>query len=726
MDEPRVPIVLTRRKLLSLTGLAVAGVVVTACGGATATPTVGTTSTSTSTAGAAARTSSATSSAATSSAATSSAASSSASSSAATASAAATTASATKATTPAGSGTPAAGAKIPATFHDAPTLAEQVKAGKLPAVAQRVPKTPVVVPPVEKVGQFGGNWRSALVGGGDTAWLTRTIGYQNLLRWAPDWSEVIPNIAESYEANADATAFTFKLREGMKWSDGQPFGADDIVFYIEDIVLNKELTPSAGVNPPGVKKIDDQTVTITFEKPNGLFVQNLAIPAGEVWTQYPAHYAKQFHKKYADPAKLDQAMKENNAESWVKLFQLKVSSVPGTPATAMWSNPDLPTLHAWMITEPYGKGTRVIAERNPYFWKVDPDGNQLPYIDKVSYDVMQDAQPLLLKALNGEIDMQDRNIATNQNKPVIVDNQQKGQYHLFESVPSSMNAMIIYLNLTCKNPVLREIFNKKEFRIGLSYAINRQQIIDTVYVGVGEPWQAAPRPESEYYNKTLAKQYTEFDLAKANEYLDKVYPKKDGSGMRLGPDGKPISFVLEASTATPQMVDSLKLIQPTFKQVGVDMQMKVEDQSIWGAHVYANDSDAVTWGGDGGLEVVLEPRSYFPSNQGSFYAEPWYVWFVKPANPPCPPEEPPAAVKQQQDLYLQLQGTGDPAKQKDLMKQILEISADQFYCIGTSLLGNGYGIVKNNFHNVPKSMPGSWFYPNPAPTNPEQYFIAQQ
>ncbi|MGN6759007.1 MAG: hypothetical protein ACTHMJ_21765, partial [Thermomicrobiales bacterium] len=160
MDEPRVPIVLTRRKLLSLTGLAVAGVVVTACGGATATPTVGTTSTSTSTAGAAARTSSATSSAATSSAATSSAASSSASSSAATTGAAATTASATKATTPAGSGTPAAGAKIPATFHDAPTLADQVKAGKLPAVAQRVPKTPVVVPPVEKVGQFGGNWRS--------------------------------------------------------------------------------------------------------------------------------------------------------------------------------------------------------------------------------------------------------------------------------------------------------------------------------------------------------------------------------------------------------------------------------------------------------------------------------------------------------------------------------------------------------------------------------------
>ena len=158
---------------------------------------------------------------------------------------------------------------------------------------------------------------------------------------------------------------------------------------------------------------------------------------------------------------------------------------------------------------------------------------------------------LALKAAAGEIDMMDRHIATNPNKPVFVDNMKKGDYSFFETIPSSMNNMIICFNLTHKDKQLREIFQNPDFRKGVSHAINRKEMIDVVWVGQGEPYQLAPRPTSPFYNETLAKQYTEFDVKKANEYLDKVLPKKDANGMRLMPDGKPLASPGKSPTPAP-------------------------------------------------------------------------------------------------------------------------------------------------------------------------------
>ena len=646
-------------------------------------------------------------------------------------------------TAPQAQPTPAAAAQTPAApqaqqtpaavagKNEAPQLAAMVKEGKLPPLDQRLGKAPLVVKPIEKVGKYGGQWRSGLLGGQDTAWLTRTIGNENLVRWDLEWKQVIPNVAEKFEANSDATEYTFTLREGMKWSDGQPFTADDILFWGEDHVLNKELNPggaaewlTAGDKPVTVEKVDATTVKFKFAAPNGLFLQRLATPSGVDPTRYPKHYLQQFHQKY-NPDNVARLAQEAGAENWVKLFQLKGASVPGTPYDALWQNRDLPTLHAWMLTQPYGEVTRVVAERNPFYWKVDPEGNQLPYLDRVVYDVMQDRETLVLKALNGEIDMMDRHIATLQNKAVFFENQQKGGYHFFETISSSMNQLIIALNLTHKDKVKREIFQNKDFRIGLSYAINRKEVIDVVYVAQGEPWQAAPHKESEFYNERLAKQYTEYDIANANEHLDKAgYTQKDAEGFRLGPDGNRISFAVEVTAATgTDRVDALQLIRGHWQKVGIDAQIKEEDRSLLYSRKNANEHDAVVWGGDGGLDVILEPRYYFPYSTESNFAQAWTIWYNPGGNPRTAPEEPPEATKQQMQLYDQLKATADKDQQAALMKQILEIAADEFYCIGIVLPPNGYGIVKNNFKNVPATMPGAWLYPNPAPSNTCQYFV---
>jgi peptide/nickel transport system substrate-binding protein len=626
-------------------------------------------------------------------------------------------------TTVAGRHVVAQSTPTPATFSESPLLGEQVAADALPPVEQRLPQEPSVVQPTESIGTYGGTWRTALIGGSDTPWLDKTIGYENLLRWDPEWNGVVPNIATSYEVSEDAREFTFTLRAGMKWSDGEPFTADDVVFYVDDVAANPDLG-GGGNNPFTIAKKDDLTFTITFEKPDGLFLQKLATGDGGDWTHYPKHYLSQFHKTY-NTENLDQLVADAGVADWIELFRTKGSGIPGTPYNAEWQNPELPHLRGWTIVEPYGDTTRVLATRNPYYWKVDPEGNQLPYIDQVEYSVLQDAEVLLLKAAAGEIDMHARHINTDANKAVLADAQEAGQFHFFELVSGLMNKVTLSLNLTHKDPAMREIFQNKDFRIGLSHAINRQEIIDVVYVSQGEPWQLAPRPEAAFYNEELAKQFTEYDVDLANEFLDKVLPDKDGDGNRLKPDGSKLSFLIEVSTeGVVAPVDEVTMVASYWQAVGVDAQLKAEDRSLLYTRKNANDHDCVVWQGPGALsDAILDPRWYMPFNNESNYAEAWVTWYQQPANPQTPAEEPPEPVKQQFALYEQLKATTDAAAQIEIFKQLLEISKEQFYAMGVSLPGSGYGIVKNTFKNVPESMPDANLFMTPGPTNPEQYYI---
>lgn len=616
---------------------------------------------------------------------------------------------------------------IPSEFSEAPTLASQVEAGNLPPVAERLPANPMVVEPHERIGQYGGTWNTALVGGQDGSWFLRTIAYEYLLRWDPDWEELIPNLAVSYEASADAREFTFQLREGVKWSDGAPFTADDILFYQEDVYANEALTSSAGPNPHTVEKIDDYAFMITFEQPNGQFLQEMAGARASEWTSYPRHYLEEFHENY-NTETLDQLVEEAGAADWIELFRTKGASIPGTPYDARWSNPELPVLHGWRIVQPYGEGTRVVATRNPYYWKVDPDGNQLPYIDEVVYEVFEEPEVLLLRASNGDIDIHARHINTNTNKPVLAENQQSGGYHFFDIVPADMNTAAIALNLTHKNPVMREIFQNKDFRIGLSHAINRQEIIDVVYVSQGEFWQLAPRKETPFFNEILAKQYTDYDVDLANELLDGVLPEKDDEGFRLRPDGERLAIVIEvASSGVTAPVDTMNLVVNYWKEVGVNAQLQPEDRSLFSTRTDANEHDCAVWSGDGGLrDALLDPRWYVPFSDESNYGIGWYVWYAQPADAQTEAVEPPDDVKAHLEIWDQFKQTAGEDERIALFQELLATAQEQFYAMGISLPVPGYGIVKNNVVNVPESMPGSNTsnYGTPAPTNPEQYFFA--
>lgn len=602
-------------------------------------------------------------------------------------------------------------------YQEAPMLSELVKAGSLPSVDQRLPETPLVVKPLESIGAYGGTWHTGTIerNGND---LFRNIGYEQLMRYTPTYDAVIPNVAESVQASEDGREYTFTLRKGLKWSDGTPFTTDDVVFWYEDVLMNEEITPTPPRLAFTVTKVDDLTFTWVFEQPNGLFLKDVARVNNERACGHQKAYLSQFHKKY-NTTNLDALVEEHEQNTWADLFNFMREA---------HNNPDIPTLWPWKLQAGFGTGlTSVSAERNPYYFKVDTENNQLPYIDKYTLELATDGEVLLLKGLNGELDWQEQWINAPRNKSVVYDSQEQGQFHLFELTPTTVNAMNILLNMNCTDPVIAEIARNKDFRIGLSHAINRQELIDVVYLSQGTPAQTAPRPESKYYHEKLANQYLEYSPDLANEYLDKAYPEKDGEGFRLGPDGKRISLILEIDSGRTTYIDNLELIKKTWADVGVEMTVKTMDRALWEQRVRGTDFEyhgsCHIFGGGAGDAVILDPRYWFPQNTGnSFWAKRWAYWYVDRESELA--EEPPAEVQQQMALYDQIRATSDDAKQQDLLRQILDIQAELFPTIGIAFDGNFYGLSVNRLKNTPATLPSSWDFPSPAPVNPNTWYFA--
>ena len=607
---------------------------------------------------------------------------------------------------------------------EAPDLAKLAGEGKLPKLADRLPANPLVVT-VEKVGKYGGSLRRGLRGSADHNGILRLVGNQGLVRWNLEFTSVLPNVAEKWEVNANSTEFVFTLRKGMKWSDGKPFTADDVVFSVEDCAKNSELyksvpSPLVIAGKPGrAEKIDDSTVKFTFESPYALFLEMMATPLGQHPTLFCKHYASQFHPKYN--SNVAELAKAANLSNWADLFRARNGDIE---IPARWSNPEKPVLDPWVIKEPYtGGATRVVMERNPYFWQVDQAGNQLPYIDRLTFGISQDVESLMLDAISGRLDIQERHIDTLQNKPTLSQNMQKGGYRLVELIASSSQQVQIYLNMTHKNPQMRDMLANKEFRQALSLGINRKEIIDIVYLGQSQPWQAGPRPGHPWEHKQLGTQFTDHDPKKAGEILDKLgYNRKDAQGFRLRPDGQKVFFAVDViPTLYPDAVDTLELVKRHWADIGVDIKVNTIERALFFTRGDNNDHDAAVWPGPGGLDPMLDPRDYFAQHpQGSRYAIPWTLWYVSNGKDG---QEPPESQKKRMKLFNDALATADLAKRGAIMKELMDLTADAFETIGVCLAVNTFGVVKNNLNNVPQKYPNAWSWPNPGPALPQQFFF---
>lgn len=609
-----------------------------------------------------------------------------------------------------------AGPALGQAYSEAPDLKAAVEAGTLEPVEARLPKTPFVVEPIEAVGTYGGTWRSALKGTYDTGWVRRTVGYQPLVAYDYEWTKVVPNVAERFEVNEDATEFTFYLREGHKWSDGEPFTAEDLKFAL-DVMRSPAYggRKANGFDWEAISSevVDPLTFKITLDAPNGLFLERLATVEGQFIVNAAKHYCGKYFPEVSPDA--NDTAKAAGFDSWTQAIE----------QTCFFNfvDEDRPLLFAWRQVTPYDGLNQLIEwERNPYFFKVDPEGKQLPYIDKVQMVQTENVEDIVLKVVNGEIDFSNRHFATVTNKPVIYDGQENGGYTLKSTTDARMNHAIFQLNLTHQDPEKRKLYNEKDFRAALSLGMDREEIIDVVFAGQGEPYQAAPRPTSQFYNETLAKQFTEYDPDRANELLDGLgLTERDSDGVRLGFDGEPIRIQLFSPSDQIEFNDIAQLVAEQWQEIGIDLDARNAERSLVYERIQNNSHDMHIWWGDGGMsDALLDPRYYFPFNLESSFAQGWAQHFMKSGSTIA--ETPPPVVQKQMDLYEEMIATADKEKQQEIFGEILDIAAEQFYVIGTVLPADGYIVANKNLGNVPEGQVYTWVYPQPGPMETSQLY----
>jgi peptide/nickel transport system substrate-binding protein len=427
----------------------------------------------------------------------------------------------------------------------------------------------------------------------------------------------------------------------------------------------------------------------------------------------------QFHIRYNPEA--DRLAQAAGFDNWTAHLSAQILG------NASYSDSARPVLWAWKLTTGYGESTsQLVAERNPYYFKADPDGNQLPYINSVRFDLVGNEEVLLLKTLSGEIDLMFRHINTNINKPVLFDNMERGNYRFIELVSTGPGPGMIAVNMTHKDPIKRELYLNKDFRIALSLAINRQEIIDAIFVGQGEPFQAALLPSSPFFDESFATQYTEYDPERANELLDSVgLAERDGEGFRLLPDGSRLQVFVNASAVGRQdWVDIMELVKVYWDAVGVETFLNTADRSLLAEMQNNNNHDATIWfaEGGGGLEPLIVPRLLIPNAvPQAFFGPGWAYWRANPNHELA--VEPPENVKRAIDLYRQVTTTLDPEARDALMRELVAVAADNFYALGITSLPAEYGIVSQELRNVPDTMPSTYTWPTPAPSNLSIWFF---
>jgi peptide/nickel transport system substrate-binding protein len=622
-------------------------------------------------------------------------------------------------------GLPAPGA-AQGKYKESPALAEQVKAGKLPPVDQRLPENPLVVPVVERTGQYGGVWRRAFLGPADFNNYVRVV-YDALVRFSPDGAKIEPKIAAGWESSPDFKTWTIKLRKGARWSDGAPFTADDILFWHKDVLLNKDLTPAlpgwmrnGDGSPAVVEKVDAQTVRFTYKQAATLFLTALANQDGGDRTYavfLPSHYLKKFHPSYAKKEDIDRAVQAAGFKTWAELFAAR---------NAPFENPDRPTMAAWVPV------TRVSDQvftlrRNPYFVGVDPDGNQLPYMDEVRFTFFADIQALNLAAIAGEFDMQARHIQMT-NYPVFKENEKSGKYRVITWPTFGGADAVVAFNQSYKaDPELGKVMATKDFRIALSYAINRDQIKESVFLGLGEPRQGVPAPWHPYFpGDEWARKYTQYKPDEANKLLDGIgLAKKDAQGIRLLPSGKPLSIELSVVPAFASWPDTAQLIAKDWEKVGVKTVVQIRERALHFRMREANELQTEMWNEDTTAfpftgNAKADVRNSPILTTGPLFKQ-WYDTKGKDGM------EPPAPIKKIVELVDTARTVG-PDGQVKAAQEIFRIWADNVYEIGTiglTPMVQGVVVVNSRLHNVPKTLGNDWPLRSPGNARPEQFFFAR-
>ncbi len=586
-----------------------------------------------------------------------------------------------------------------AALRETPFFTKAVASGSLPKVEDRVPQDPATI---DTTGKPGGQLRMLMAGPKDTRMMV-VYGYARLVGYTPAL-ELRPDILKSIDVE-DGRVFTLHLRKGMKWSDGQPFTAEDFRYWFEDVATNPELSPSGlpvSLRPQGeaprFEVQDEVTVRYSWSRPNPLFLPTLAGPDPQ-FIYCPSHYLKQFHEKYADKAALAALVKKAKSRNWAALHN-KMDSMYKD------DNPKLPSLDPWVL-KTKAPADRFLFERNPYYYRVDAAGHQLPYIDRVILS-LADSRIIPAKTAAGESDLQARYLSFD-DYTFLRQSEERNRFavRLWRTGPGSQLAL--YPNLNVDDRVWRGLLRDQRLRRALSLAVNRHEINQVIYFGLAIEGQNTVLPQSPLYQPAYRSAWAQFDLAEANRLLDVIgLTSRDSDGVRLLPDGRPMELVVEDSGESTEQTDVLELVRDSWRQIGIRLFAKPSQLTLFRRRVFSGEAlMSIDKGIEDGLaNASSSPWEFAPTTQQQLEWPKWGQYYETKGRAGEAPELP-SAVRLS-ELYQDWLGTASPQEQTRIWHDILQIWADEVFSIGT-IGGVLQPVVVNDaLRNIPEKGIYNW------------------
>lgn len=598
-----------------------------------------------------------------------------------------------------------AAAELSSNLKETPGLVAAVKAGKLPPVQKRIPEVPSIVRLNSKktvLGKPGGTLKILMGRSKDVRQMV-VYGYARLIGYNVKY-QFVPDLLENIDIK-EGRIFTLHLRKGHRWSDGHPFTAEDFRYWWEDMATNKDISkfgPPALMTVDGklpiFEVLDENTIRYIWHKANPDFLARLAGAAPQ-FIYKPAHYLKQFHAKYQGATKLEEMRKKRRRRSWVALHF-------GQDRSYKNDNPEMPSLQPWKLTtKPPAK--RFIFERNPYYHRVDANGRQLPYLDKVIVTVAS-AKLIPAKAGAGETDLQARGISL-KNAPFLKRAEKRNNYKLRLWPTAKGSQMALYPNLNHNDPLWQKLFRNVRFRRALSLAIDRTQINKLIYLGLAAPVGNSILKESELYKEKYAKRWAEFKPGQANKLLDEIgLTKRNANGTRLLPDGRPLEISIETAGEELEQIDILQLITEFWKKIGIKIFIKPSQREVLRNRVFSGETQMSVWFGleNGIPSAVSNPAALAPTSQQHLHWPKWGQYFETGGKSGKPIDLPVAQkLFDLNKTWAVVKSKSDKAK---VWHKMLNIFTDQVFTIGVVSRVPQPVLVKGKLRNVPTKAIYNW------------------
>lgn len=611
-----------------------------------------------------------------------------------------------------------------------PILKKLFENGKLPPLTQRVGPEPVVMKGCDGIGKYGGTWiRVGNSSGDGPGVMNSRLSYTALIRWSPQGHPIVPHLAKSFRASKDNREFVFMLRKGVKWSDGHPFTADDIIYWWEHESCDKKLSAQPhGLMKVGnkygtIRKLGKYRVKFTFPEPNGLFLAKMAT-SSSLMLNSPVHYRRKFHPTLGDKKLIADRMSACNLANPRAVYG-DVKKI---------TNPEHPRLWPW-IYRTYKANPPQTFVRNPYYWAVDKQGNQLPYVDRILYEV-KSQKLVAVTASNGEITLQARHIRYD-DYTLLMSQRKKYDYDVYHWYPGDRSLYVICPNLNRRiepdkpeTALKHELLNNKRFRQALSLAINRQAIIDAELNGQATPSQVAPSQVSLYYEPSLPKSFVEYDPGRANRMLDEIgLKKRDAEGYRTFKDGTRMCFIFNYCNFTG--AGSGQFVVDDWSKVGVRVILRERSRALFYSEKLSRQQDFCVWIGNDEYFPIIQPLHFLPV-PGCFFATAYTRWFDRggvEGDPKAarkygciaPPNGHP--FYRAMEFYNRAAQHSDPKKQADIFREVLKIAAENVWTITISTPAPVLGVVKNGFRNVPRQGVYSWDFQTPGNFGIETFYF---